>query len=532
MIDPSSDGAELVHRHGPLKLAGRVFYPVVIFILALVAATMLYPERLSTLFDDVLAAIVHYFGWYYVFVCAAFIGFCIWVGCSRFGQLRLGPDDSRPEFSRLSWYTMLFSAGSGIGVIFYGTAEPVAHFHNAPRELTSNTVEAARYAVHLTWMEWGGCPFAIYIVVGLALGFATHRRGRPLTIRWGLEPLFGRWVHGWVGDLIDIVAMIGTVFGLATSLGLGVMQINTGLDTLGIFDASLDLRITLIALISLAAGVSVLTGLSRGIKWLSQVNMWLTIVLLMFFFAWGPTQYLIVSLFEATVAYAANLITFTLYVESVPTEATRWSDMWQGWWTTFYWGWWISWAPFVGVFVARVSRGRTVREFILGVVGVSSLLSFVWIVAYGGTALWAELVGPGGVSDAVSANVSMALFATFEAMDVGAIGVVAGVLGTILVTTYFVTSSDSGTLVVATILSEGNEHPMYRHRVIWGSLEGIVAAVLLVAGGSAALSTLQTAAIIAALPFSLIMVLMAVAIIRCLSMEHLAEESERPRDAA
>lgn len=194
--------------------------------------------------------------------------------------------------------------------------------------------------------------------------------------------------------------------------------------------------------------------------------------------------------------------------------------MWQGWWTTFYWGWWISWAPFVGVFVARVSRGRTVREFIFGVVGVLSLLSFVWIVAYGGTALWAELFGPGGVSDAVNANVSMALFATFKAMDVGAIGVVAGVLGTILVTTYFVTSSDSGTLVVATILSEGNEYPMFRHRVIWGTFEGLVAAVLLVAGGSAALSTLQTAAIIAALPFSIIMVLMCFTIVRCLSQEH------------
>ncbi len=219
-------------------------------------------------------------------------------------------------------------------------------------------------------------------------------------------------------------------------------------------------------------------------------------------------------------AYVKGLFAMNVFVESVPHEATGWGDMWQGWWTTFYWGWWISWSPFVGVFVARVSRGRTVREFIFGVVGVSSLLSFVWIVAYGGTALWAELLGPGGVSEAVSANVSMALFATFEAMEVGAIGVVAGVLGTILVTTYFVTSSDSGTLVVATILSEGNENPMFRHRVIWGTFEGVVAAVLLVVGGSAALSTLQTAAIIAALPFSVIMVLMCVAIVRCLSREH------------
>ena len=328
--------------------------------------------------------------------------------------------------------------------------------------------------------------------------------------------------------MIDVIAVFATIFGIATSLGLGVTQINAGLNHIWDVPISEAVQLVLIAAITAIALCSVLSGLDRGIKWLSQVNMWLTIILLVFFFAWGPTRYLLVSLGDATLSYVMNLFKFSVYVESVPVEANRWSDMWQGWWTTFYWGWWMSWALFVGVFVARVSRGRTVREFIFGVVGVSSLLSFVWIVAYGGTALWAELFGPGSVSDAVSANVSMALFATFEAMEVGTIGVVAGVLGTILVTTYFITSSDSGTLVVATILSEGDEHPMFRHRVIWGTFEGVVAAVLLVAGGSAALSTLQTAAIIAALPFSLIMVLMCIAIIRCLSREHKAENTVVP----
>ena len=236
--------APVVRRHGPLQLAGRVFYPVVTLILALVAATMIWPETMSAVFNVLLADIVHYFGWYYIFICAGFIGFCIWVGCSRFGALRLGPDDSRPEFSRLSWYTMLFSAGIGIGVIFYGTAEPVAH---PPRAATHDVRHRRRgplcHPADLDGM--GAGAFAIYIIVGLALGFATHRRGRPLAIRWGLEPLLGRWVHGWVGDLIDIVAIIGTVFGLATSLGLGVIQINTGLQYLGIAHSSLDLRITI-----------------------------------------------------------------------------------------------------------------------------------------------------------------------------------------------------------------------------------------------------------------------------------------------
>jgi len=509
LIDPSSDGAELVHRHGPLKLAGRVFYPVVIFILALVAATMLYPERLSTLFDDVLAAIVHYFGWYYVFVCAAFIGFCIWVGCSRFGQLRLGPDDSRPEFSRLSWYTMLFSAGIGIGVIFYGTAEPVAHFHNAPRELTSNTVEAARYAVHLTWMEWGGCPFAIYIVVGLALGFATHRRGRPLTIRWGLEPLFGRWVHGWVGDLIDIVAMIGTVFGLATSLGLGVMQINTGLDTLGIFDASLDLRITLIALISLAAGVSVLTGLSRGIKWLSNLNILLAVFLLVWVLTLGPTLFILKSVTASIGYYFTHILQ-----SSFETDFAQKSDQWQSYWTVFFWAWWIAWGPFVGTFLARISRGRTVREFTLGVLSVPTLGIFIWFGTMGWAALEREMFGVGGLGDIAAQQV------IFDYLGGLPLSFYSSLLAIMLIVTFFVTSADSGAFVLAVLSTGGLTRPPTTTRAFWVLLQGLVSIALALAGGLAAL---QAASLVGGLPFSVVMILMCVAVVKSMQRDLAAQ---------
>ncbi|MBH04222.1 MAG: choline transporter [Xanthomonadales bacterium] len=511
LIDNSSDDVANVHRHGPLQLAGRVFYPVVVFILAVVAATMLYPERSAALFDTLLSGAVHYFGWYYIFICAAFIGFCIWVGFSRFGTLRLGPDDSRPDFSRLSWYTMLFSAGIGIGVIFYGTAEPVAHFHNAPREFTSETVAAARYAVHLTWMEWGACAFAIYIVVGLALGFATHRRGRPLTIRWGLEPLFGRWVHGWVGDLIDIVAMIGTVFGLATTLGLGVMQINTGLDYLGLFDASLDLRITLIALISLAAGVSVLTGLSRGIKWLSNLNILLAIVLLIWVLTLGPTLFILKGITASIGYYLTHILQ-----SSFETDFAQDSDQWQSYWTVFFWAWWIAWGPFVGTFLARISRGRTVREFTLGVLTIPTIGICIWFGTMGWAALEREMFGIGGLGDVAAQQV------IFEYLAALPLSFYSSLLAIVLIVTFFVTSADSGAFVLAVLSTGGLTRPPAATRAFWVILQGLVSIGLALAGG---LSALQAASLVGGLPFSVVMILMCVAVVKSMQADLAARPS-------
>lgn len=497
-------------------------------ILLFVSLVLAFPTSSSEWIDSARTFVTFFFSWWYVLLSGTFLVFLIAIGASKYGSLRLGDADERPKYSYFTWFAMLYAAGQGIGIIFWSIAEPMFHYAGGtPFGSEKGTEAAADMALQVTFFHWGLNAWAIYCVVALALCLVSYRLKKPLGIRYTLYALLGDRVEGPLGVLIDVIAVFATIFGIATSLGLGVTQINAGLNHIWDVPISEGVQLVLIVAITGVALCSVLSGLDRGIKWLSQVNMWLTIVLLIFFFAWGPTRYLLLGLGDATLAYVTQLFTFNTYIETVPAESTRWSDMWQGWWTTFYWGWWMSWAPFVGVFVARVSRGRTVREFIFGVVGVSSLVSFVWIVAYGGTALWAELFGPGGVSDAVSANVSMALFATFEAMDVGAIGIVAGVLGTILVTTYFVTSSDSGTLVVATILSEGNEHPMYRHRMIWGTFEGVVAAVLLVVGGSAALSTLQTAAIIAALPFSVIMVFMCVAIVRCLSLEHSEEKAIR-----
>lgn len=514
-----------VNPHATLISAGVV--------LAFVALTLALPTRSAAWIDAARTFVTFFFSWWYVALAGFLLLFLIIIAASRYGSLRLGDPEERPKYGYFTWFAMLYAAGQGIGIIFWSIAEPMFHFSDGtPFNGATKTPEAADAALQVAFFHWGLNAWAIYCVVALSLAFVSYRLKKPLAIRYTLYPLLGDRVEGGIGVMIDVIAVFATVFGIATSLGLGVTQINSGLNYLWGLPMTLSVQIVLIAAITAIALCSVLSGLDRGIKWLSQINMWLTIVLLIFFFLWGPTQFLLLSLVKASAGYVLNLVPFNLYVEAVPEGASRWSDMWQGWWTTFYWGWWVSWAPFVGVFVARISRGRTIREFIFGVVGVSSLLSFVWIAAYGGTALWVELFGQGGISAAVGSNVSMALFATLEAMDLGVVGVIAGILGTILVVTYFVTSSDSGTLVVTTILSEGNEHPLHRHRIIWGVFQGLIAAVLLLAGGSAALSALQTAAIIAALPFSIIVLLMCVAITRGVIIEGRDERLAAPPGAS
>ncbi|MES1925208.1 BCCT family transporter [Salinisphaera sp. T31B1] len=486
-------------------LAPRVCYPVVVLIVCFVAATIVAPEPLSNAFDAIMAWIVHYFGWYYILITAGFIGFSIWVGCSRYGTLKLGPADSSPDFSRVSWYTMLFSAGIGIGVIFYSTAEPIAHYHAAPRQGVSDTIAAARYAVHIAWMEWGAGAFAIYIVVGLALGFATHRRGRPLTIRWGLEPLLGeRIVRGWVGDIIDITAIVGTVFGLATSLGLGVIQINTGLTYLGVAEGSLALRLAIIIAITLAAGVSVLTGLTRGIKWLSNLNIALAVLLLVFVLVFGPTVFLLEAVVAQFGYYAQHILQ-----SSFETDFAS-GDAWQSYWTTFFWAWWIAWGPFVGTFLARISRGRTVREFALGVLVIPSLGIFIWFGTMGWAALHREIFGAGGLGDLATQQV---VFAFLSGLPLATLS---SVLAMILITTFFVTSADSGAFVVATLSTGGMENPPLATRALWVVLQGAVSVALAVAGG---LSALQTASLVGGLPFSVVMIALCVAVVKSLRAE-------------
>ncbi|WP_439888322.1 BCCT family transporter [Pseudomonas sp. MBLB4123] len=496
-------------------------------IVGVIFAVLGFQEEAAALFDRVRSGITYYFTWYYVLIAALFLIFNGWLAFSRFGSIRLGHADEKPQYGYFSWFAMVFSAGQGIGLIFWSIAEPIFHLQSNPFAAEGMTPEAAESAMRITFFHWGLHAWSIYCIVALALAYAAYRKGLPLTIRSTLRPLFGRRMDGPLGHTVDIMAILATIFGVATSLGLGAQQINAGLSRLVGLDSSVAVQLAIIAVITLVAMFSAVSGVDRGVKRLSELNIWLTVALVLFFFIWGPSRYLIMSLVDATGDYLASFIEMSFWTDAShqdPAKWEGWKSSWQGWWTVFYWGWWLSWAPFVGVFIARVSRGRTIREFIFGVIGVSSLLTFIWVVAFGGTAVSNELFADGGISAAVSKDVANAFFATVDSMSLGGLGTMALWLGAVLVATYFITSSDSATLVMTTIMSHGAVHTATRHRVFWGVQQGLVAGVLLVAGGAASLATLQTAAIASALPFSVIMLLMCASLVRALQQESIAKD--------
>jgi len=510
---------ELVAKKGLLKglnPTSAIVSKVIVILFVLYGALM--TESASATFDAVKGWILDTLKWYYIGIVAFFLFFVLWLLISRYGHVRLGDDDERPEFSYFSWFSMLFGAGMGIGLVFWSIAEPIYHFQSNPfiSEEQAGTALAATTAMRITFFHWGLHPWAIYVIVALALSYFAYRRKLPLTIRSALYPLIGERIYGPIGHAADILAVFGTVFGVATSLGLGVQQMNTGLNQMFGMEVSTTNQMILIAIISGLATISVVSGVGKGIRILSELNLWLSIAILAFLLIWGPTRYLLALLLESTGDYVAKVIPLSLW-----TDANK-DSPWQGWWTAFYWGWWIAWAPFVGMFIARISRGRTIREFVLGVLLVPTLLAFVWLTLFGGTALHIELFGQGGVADAVKEDVTLALYRTFELMDAGFVGTLFAGVATLLIATYFITSSDSGTLVINTLLSMGDEEPPIGHRVFWGLGEGVVAAVLLLAGGLAAL---QTASIVAALPFSIIMLLMMWGLVRALKTEPTAREA-------
>ena len=396
---------------------------------------------------------------------------------------------------------MLFGAGIGIGILFWSIAEPIYHFQSNPLigETQQQTVEAAQVAMRISIFHWGLHGWGLFAVIGLVLAYFSYRKGLPLSIRSSLYPLFGDRIYGPIGHAADLLAVFGTVFGIATSLGLGAQQMNAGLSYMLGLEVSTSNQIILIAVLSIIATASVLTGLDRGIRILSELNMHLTILILGLFIVFGPTAYVLGAFVTNIGDYLFHAVELGLWVDPDP------KSQWQGWWTIFYWGWWIAWAPFCGVFIARISKGRTIREFILGVLVAPTVLAAFWITIFGNTAMFVELFGSGGVVEAVNADTTMALFKTIELMGAGEIMtlVMSGIC-TVMLITYFVTSADSATLVICTLISMGEEHPPARYRIFWGVAIGAVAAVLLYAGG---LKALQTASIVAALPFSIIVVM-------------------------
>lgn len=487
-----------------------------VLIVAFVLFTVADPGYAGGVYDAAKGFIASNLAWYYIGLMSFFLFFAVWLSFSRFGAIRLGKDSDRPEFSNFSWFSMLFGAGIGIGILFWSIAEPIYHFQGTPLfgEEQKMTAEAAQIAMRISIFHWGLHGWGVFAVFGLMLAYFAYRKDLPLSIRSSLYPLLGERIYGPWGHAADMLAVFGTVFGIATSLGLGAQQMNAGLNHLIGFEVSIVHQVILIAIISVIATASVLSGVNKGIRMLSELNMHLTILILALFVVFGPTAYLLGAFFTNSGDYLANAVQLGFWVDPDP------ESQWQGWWTIFYWGWWIAWAPFVGMFIARISKGRTIREFVLGVLVAPTVLSTFWITVFGNSAIFIELFGTGGVTAAVNEDITMALFKTIELMDLGQmLTLLMSVVCTVMLVTYFVTSADSATLVICTLICMGDEHPPARYRVFWGMAIGAVAAVLLFAGG---LKALQTASIVAALPFSVVALLTTYGFFKALRQEPVA----------
>lgn len=468
-----------------------VFGTSLILLACLVAYAMLMPEHSGDFFNRLQAGIVQYASWYYVLV-AAIILVCIAVlGFSRAGDIKLGLDHSEPEYSNISWFAMLFSAGMGIGLMFFGVAEPVMHFMSPPKG-DGETIQAAREAMRLTFFHWGLHAWSIYAIVALILGYFAHRHGLPLTLRSALYPLIGDRIYGKWGNAVDVFAILGTTCGIATSLGLGVIQINSGLAHLFGIEINTFTQVLLIAFTMSLATISVIMGLDAGIKRLSELNMLLAALLLIAVILVGPTIFIFQTFMQNIGDYLSEIVskTFNLYAYD-PTD-------WLGGWTILYWGWWLSWAPFVGIFIARISKGRTIREFVLGAMLVPCVFNLFWMSAFGNSAI--NLITTGAMPNLgaiVQDNQSVALFSFLESLPMSSI--LSGI-SLVMVVVFFVTSADSGALVLNMLSSKGADQTSIAQRILWTLAIGLVTTGLLYAGG---LSALQTASIAGALPFSI-----------------------------
>ncbi|MTE21582.1 BCCT family transporter [Streptomyces sp. TRM43335] len=465
-------------------------------VLAVVAWAAIGTDNFSSVSTTALGWVLDNFGWLFSLAANLFLVLCAFFAISRFGRIRLGKDSDEPEFGNLAWIAMMFSAGMGIGLMFYGVGEPLTYYVTPPPfgDIESGSGAAERTALEYSFFHWTLHPWAIYGVAGLALAYVTFRKGRGNRISSVFVPLLGeRRANGWPGRVIDLLAVFATVFGTATSLGLGALQVAKGLNLTVGWDDSRELQLLIILVLSAAFVVSAFSGIHRGIKWLSNMNVGLAALLMLFVFLLGPTVFILDAIPAGVGAYLQDLVTL-----SSRTGAFGDKD-WLGTWTIFYWAWWLSWAPFVGTFIARISRGRTIREFLIGVLLVPSGATVVWFCVMGGSAMRLDATGEADMAGKLTDGVEASLFGLLDALPLGA---VTSVIAMVLVMTYFITSADSASLVMGSLTSGGALHPRSWLVVTWGVLMAAVAAVLLVAGG---LDGLKTGTILVALPFVLVM---------------------------
>jgi len=491
--------------------------PVFITSSALILCLLIFaagaPETADALFQKLQSAIVTNGSWFYVFTVAVIVVFVVFLGMSRYGEIKLGPDHASPEFSFGTWLSMLFAAGMGIGLMFFGVAEPLMHFL-APPTAQAESIDAVREAMKTTFFHWGVHAWAIYAVVALILGYFAYRQNLPLTLRSALYPLIGDRIYGWPGHVVDIFAVTSTVFGISTSLGFGASQVNAGFNYLFGLPSNTGVQIAIMAGVVGLAVISVTTGLDKGIRRLSETNMALAIILLLIVLSLGPTVFLLQAFMQNTGAYLSDIVrnTFNLYTY----EKTDWI----GGWTIFYWGWWLAWAPFVGLFIARISFGRTIREFVMGVLLIPSAFTLFWMTIFGNGAIDQVLVqGKDVLAQMVNDDTSVALFVFLEQFPFAS---VLSFIAVLMVIIFFVTSCDSGAMVVDMLCSHGeNDTPLWQ-RVYWALGVGIVSSILLYAGG---LGALQTMTIAAALPFAIVLLIAISGLLKALRIEAYKRES-------
>lgn len=474
------------------------------------------PRTLGTAFDTVLASITRNFGWFYLWVVLALVIFALFLAFSRYGNLKLGAEDDEPEFSVGAWFAMLFAAGMGIGLVFWGVAEPVSHYVTAPPGIQPITPEAANAALRYSFFHWALHPWAVYSVVALAIAFFQYRRKGAALVSTSTSALPWRPIQRMSG-VFNVLAVIATAFGVAASLGMGALQINSGLGAVFGLPVDTTAQVGIIVVTTALFVASAVTGVTRGIKWLSTFNMVVAAFLTLMVFLLGPTVAIINTLTNTLGAYLSDFVRMSLRMTPFRESG------WVGEWTVFYWAWWISWSPFVGLFIARVSHGRTIREFIVGTVIAPSLTAFVWFSVFGGTALHMEIWQGIPISEAVKADVSTALFTMFDAMP---LGLLMSLIATVLVLVFFVTSGDSATMVLGIMSTNSNPNPPAKVKIVWGTLIAGIAVSLLLAGG---LQAVQTATIVFALPFTIVILLMVLSLWRAIR-EDWREEQRKERE--
>ncbi len=503
------------------RLNPVVFHGSVAGILVFLVLPLLFTEQAGAFFDAGLAWVSETFGWYYMLAVVAYLVFVVLIGCSRYGSIRLGPDHSRPEFSLLSWSAMLFAAGIGIDLLFFSVAEPVAHYL-APPDLEPESQAAMRQAVVQTYLHWGLSGWGLYVLMGMSLAYFSYRHRLPLAIRSALYPLLGKRIHGPIGSAVDITAVVSTVFGIATSLGIGVMQLNYGLAYMFDVPESLSVQVILIGLVVVLATISVVSGVEKGIRRLSEFNMLLALALMIFILFQGQTLVLLDRVVNNAGDYLSGFVAMSFDTYAFAGEEAQ---EWKMWWTIFFWGWWIAWTPFVGLFLARISRGRTIREFVAGALFIPLAFMMVWMSVLGDSGI--ELVANQGVAELGEQALSTPQTTLYTLLEYYPwIGITAAVV-TVLGIVFFITSADSGALVLAnftSILSDVNHDAPVTLRIFWAAVIGLVTIALLMAGGLAAL---QSAVVITALPFSLVIFAIMWGMLRALKLEGSKAEARR-----